>query len=69
MLDDLLRRDPRMVERKKTGLAKARKRVCHRVPQHVIDNILIAPLLSPVHMGKAIVQQLANCLHKRLALA
>lgn len=27
-LDDLLRRDPRMVERKKTGLAKARKRVC-----------------------------------------
>lgn len=27
-LDELLRRDPRMVERKKTGLAKARKRVC-----------------------------------------
>ena len=26
-VDDGLRRDPRMVERKKTGLAKARKRV------------------------------------------
>lgn len=30
-LDDLLRRDPRMVERKKTGLAKARKRVCFQL--------------------------------------
>lgn len=28
LLAKLLRRDPRMVERKKTGLAKARKRVC-----------------------------------------
>lgn len=26
-IDGLLKRDPRMVERKKTGLAKARKRV------------------------------------------
>jgi hypothetical protein len=27
-LAKLMRRDPRMVERKKTGLAKSRKRVC-----------------------------------------
>ena len=29
MLANLMKRDPRMVERKKTGLAKARKAVCH----------------------------------------
>ena len=34
--DDLLRRDPRMVERKKTGLAKARKRVCHGFPRRIV---------------------------------
>jgi small subunit ribosomal protein S9 len=34
--DDLLRRDPRMVERKKTGLAKARKRVCHGFPRRIL---------------------------------
>jgi hypothetical protein len=48
----LLRRDPRMVERKKTGLAKARKGVC-------IFLLVAAVFYSShcsVHLGQALVR-------------
>lgn len=46
--DGLLRRDPRMVERKKTGLAKARKRVSNAWPR--VDG----KLTITVHLGQAL---------------
>lgn len=50
----LTRRDPRMVERKKTGLAKARKRV--RTPHPPLRSFLLTPNPLPaVHLGQAVV--------------
>ena len=61
--DGLLTRDPRMVERKKTGLAKARKRVGLDFPAYCVSrselNIIV---LLAVHMGQAIKPTGANCL-------
>jgi small subunit ribosomal protein S9 len=42
--DGLLNRDPRMVERKKTGLAKARKRVSSKLPLR--QDVLVSDIIS-----------------------
>ena len=59
--DGLLTRDPRMVERKKTGLAKARKRVSLRKRRCSSTSLVVQRLtmgflcsLCIVHMGQAI---------------
>lgn len=55
ILGKVLKRDPRMVERKKTGLAKARKRVCLTIM------VLVQRLtLLPVCLG----QTLTSAIHK-----
>ena len=66
----LLKRDPRMVERKKTGRAKARKAVCLSL---ILNSSCAHYVVSLVHLGQAVKQYFrdtleASCYYSRIML-